>query len=179
MGDGDGQGSARVLYVVVCAGGPAPGVGTLIGLAQEEGWEVYVIATPAAVAFLDLDAIAKQTGGPVFSEYRRPDQAKRQPPADAAIVAPATYNTVNKWAAGIADNYALGTLAELTGLGVPIAVLPSVGGGMAANRVLARSLSELRASGVRILSAGARDGAAQDGDVPRPFPWRLALDALR
>ena len=30
-------------------------------------------------------------------------------------MAPATYNTINKWAAGIADTYPLTQLAELTG----------------------------------------------------------------
>jgi phosphopantothenoylcysteine synthetase/decarboxylase len=162
---------SRVLYVVVCAAAPAPGVGTLIKAAQAAGWQVYVIATPGAVAFLDLAAI-EAVGVPVFSEYRRPDEAKRQPPADAAIVAPATYNTLNKWAAGIADNYALGTLAELTGQGVPIAVLTSVNGALSRNRVFTRSLDELRAQGVRVLHPAAAD-APSDG-----FPWQLALDAL-
>jgi hypothetical protein len=34
------------------------------------------------------------------------------PPADAIAVAPATYNTINKWAAGISDTLALGILCE-------------------------------------------------------------------
>jgi phosphopantothenoylcysteine synthetase/decarboxylase len=137
---------------------------------QADGWEVYVIATPSALPFLDLDAIEAQLGGvPVFSEYRRPDEPKRQPPADAAIVAPGTYNTINKWAAGIADNYALGTLAELTGLGLPIALLPSVNDGLAANRAYIRSLDELRAAGIRVLPS-------PEG---RDFPWHLPLAAVR
>jgi hypothetical protein len=36
----------------------------------------------------------------------------RSPKADAIIVAPATYNTISKWAAGVSDTYALGILAE-------------------------------------------------------------------
>ncbi|WP_370131625.1 flavoprotein [Streptacidiphilus sp. EB103A] len=163
-----GRGS-RVLYVIVCAGAPASGVGELIGAAMGEGWDVCVIATPAAVAFLDVAAIEAQTGWPVFSEYRRPGEAKRQPPADAVVVAPATYNTINKWAAGIVDNYALGSLAEATGLGLPVAVLTSVSDALAANRVFGRSLNELRDAGVRI-----RRGA--EGEA---FPWALALEALR
>jgi hypothetical protein len=158
-----------VLYVVACAAGPAVGLGRLVELAQADGWRVYVIATPSALPFLDLDAIEAQLGGvPVFSEYRRPDEAKRQPPADAVVVAPGTYNTINKWAVGIADNYALGTLAELTGMGLPIALLPSVNEGLAANRAYVRSLAELRASGVRVLPS------PEGGD----FPWELALAAV-
>jgi phosphopantothenoylcysteine synthetase/decarboxylase len=72
------------------------------------------------------------------------------PPADAVIVAPATYNTINKWAAGIADTYVLTQLAELTGLGLPIAVLPFVNTALAANRVFHWSVAELRAAGVTV-----------------------------
>ena len=48
------------------------------------------------------------------------------PAADAVVVAPATFNTVNKWAAGITDTFAAGLLCELTGLGVPIVAVPLV-----------------------------------------------------
>jgi phosphopantothenoylcysteine synthetase/decarboxylase len=167
-----GRGS-RVLYVIVCAAWPAPGVGKLIGAAMGEGWEVCVLATPAAVAFLDVAAIEAQTGWPVFSEYRRPGEAKRQPPADAVVVAPATYNTINKWAAGIVDNYALGSFAEATGLGLPVVVLPSVGDALAGNRVFRRSLDTLREAGVLVQ---IRCGSEEEGEE---FPWTPALEALR
>ena len=163
---------SRVLYVVTCAAAPTPGIGALVDLAQADGWRVYLIATPSALPFLDLDALQAKLGSPVFSSYRQPDEPKRQPPADAAIVAPATYNTINKWAAGIADNYALGTLAELTGQGLPIVALPSVNGPLAANRVFRRSLDELRAAGIRVVHTPGEHG-------PDGFPWWSAVEALR
>jgi hypothetical protein len=84
-----------VLYVITCAAAPAPYLGRLIDLAQADGWRVYVIATPSAVPFLDVDEISAKIGAPVFSDYRRPSEAKRQPPADAAVVArpPTTRST--------------------------------------------------------------------------------------
>lgn len=45
---------------------------------------------------------------------------------DAVIVAPATDNTVTKWALGLADSYVLTRLAEQSGRGVPIAVGPHI-----------------------------------------------------
>src|ERR1051326_7243036 len=87
-------------------------------LAQDAGWSVYCLATAAAVEyFLDVPALAELTGHPVRTTYRTSSD-DRLPRADAVVVAPATYNTINKWAAGIADNYVLNQLAELTGLGV-------------------------------------------------------------
>lgn len=52
----------RVLSVIVCGAGPATAISTLITLAQERGWTVQVIATPAALDFFDQPAIEKQTG---------------------------------------------------------------------------------------------------------------------
>jgi phosphopantothenoylcysteine synthetase/decarboxylase len=40
-----------------------------------------------------------------------PGEGRKLPPADAIIVAPATYNTMNKRAAGISDTFELGLLA--------------------------------------------------------------------
>jgi hypothetical protein len=83
----------RVLTVIVCGAGPGSEVGQLIRLAQEDGWTVQVVATPAALDFLDVPAIEALTGSPVRSQYRKPGEPRSRP-ADATIVAPATYNTI-------------------------------------------------------------------------------------
>jgi phosphopantothenoylcysteine synthetase/decarboxylase len=79
-----------------------------VKLAQAAGWEVCVIATPEAVHWIDPAMLAELTGYDVRSEYRAADEAKSLPDADAIAVAPATFNTVNKFRAGIADNMAVG-----------------------------------------------------------------------
>ena len=38
---------SRVLTIVVCGAGPAAAIGTCVKLAQDRGWTVQVIATPA------------------------------------------------------------------------------------------------------------------------------------
>ncbi|MEU4563901.1 flavoprotein [Actinoplanes sp. NPDC023936] len=156
------------LYLIVCATGPAPGVGELVGLSQRAGWEVQVVATPLALDFLDLPAIEKQTGRPVRSRYRKPTEPK-PPRPDAIIVAPASYNTVNKFALGIADTYPLGLLAEAPGLGIPVVMLPSVNPALAGRLPYQASVACLRSEGVRVL-----DPPLIDGD----FPWHLALESL-
>jgi hypothetical protein len=70
------------------------------------------------------------TGHPVRSQYAKPGAPRSLIP-DAILVAPATYNTINKWALGISDTYALGVLAETTGIGVPTIVLPFVNSALA------------------------------------------------
>ncbi|WP_418960708.1 flavoprotein [Streptomyces tritici] len=158
------------LYVVVCAAGIASGVDRLIGAAQDRGWAVGVVATPTALGFLDTEALVARTGHPIRSAWRTPGEPRPLPPADAIAVAPATFNTINKWAAGIADTLALGILCEAYGLGIPTAVLPCVNDAMAAHPAYPRSLDRLREMGV-LIGAGAS---------PRPdaFPWVEALDLL-
>lgn len=117
--------TTRLLSVVVCGAGPASHVERLVIAAQGRGWSVQVIATPAGLEFIDTGSLATLTGSPVRSQYRQPGEP-RSAPADAFVVAPATYNTINKLAGGISDTYALGVLAEAIGLGLPVVVMPFV-----------------------------------------------------
>ena len=167
----------RVLTVIVCGAGPASEVGQLVKLAQEHGWTVQVVATPAALDFLDVPAIEALTGSPVRSQYRKPGEPRSRP-ADAIIVAPATYNTINKWAQGISDTYALGILAETTALNVPIVVLPFVNSALASRAPFRRSLNDLRGEGVQILlgSGGVEPHKPHTGEAHiDAYPWHLAL----
>ncbi|GLZ12559.1 flavoprotein [Actinomadura sp. NBRC 104425] len=169
-----------VLYVIVCAAGPAGDVGKLVTLAQQRGWDVRVIATPSALGFIDVPALEAQTGFPVRSEYRRPGEP-RSPKADAIIVAPATYNTINKWAAGISDTYALGILAEAPGLGIPVVVLPFVNTALAGRGPFQRSVSDLRAEGVRILLGPGEfepHAPGTGGKYLATYPWSLAISEV-
>jgi phosphopantothenoylcysteine synthetase/decarboxylase len=168
----------RVLAVVVCGAGPATAIGTLVRLARDRGWNVQVIATPAALEFFDRAAIETLTGHPVRSQYSKPG-APRSPIPDAILVAPATYHTINTWALGISDTYALGVLAETTGLGVPAIVLPFVNSALASRTPFRRSVESLRAEGVRILlgPGGFEPHAPRTGgDLIGDYPWHLGLD---
>ncbi|MCF3129738.1 flavoprotein [Streptomyces olivochromogenes] len=171
------QAGKPFLYVVVCAAGVAAGVSKLVTAAQERDWEVGVLATPVSLGgFFDTAAVEAQTGRPVRSAWRTPAEPRPFPAPDAVVVAPATFNTVNKWAAGIADTLALGTLCEAAGLGVPIAVLPCVADALAAHPAYQGSLLRLRGMGVRF---GAPFSGEPDASGRRPeFPWEHALDLL-
>ncbi|HEV2089175.1 MAG TPA: flavoprotein, partial [Cryptosporangiaceae bacterium] len=173
--------SERVLYLVVCGAGPASRIDEMVKLAQDVGWSVHCIATPAAVEyFLNVPAVEALTGHQVRTTYRKPGD-EPLPRADGIIVAPATYNTINKWAAGIADHYVLNQLAELTGLGAAIVVLPFVNQGLASNRVFLRSVAELRQAGVRVLFGPGEfvpHPPRTGSNVLDTFPWALALRSL-
>ena len=169
---------SRILTVIVCGAGPAAAIGTLVKLAQERGWTIQVIATPAALDFFDDTAIEDQTGHPVRSQYAKPGAPRSLIP-NALLVAPATYNTINKWAQGISDTYALGVLAEATGLGVPTVVLPFVNTALASRAPFRHSVESLRAEGVRILlgPGGFQPHPPRTGgNLIDTYPWHLGLD---
>jgi len=173
-------GESRILYVIVCGAGPAGDVGRLVELAQDRGWTVQIIATPSALAFIDLSKLEAQTGRPVRSEYRSPGEPK-SPPADAIIVAPATYNTINKWANGISDTYALGILAEAPGLGIPVVALAFVNSALAGREPFKDSVNALRSEGVRILLGPGefeRHPPGSGGDRISEFPWQLTIASV-
>ncbi|WP_030941403.1 flavoprotein [Streptomyces sp. NRRL S-646] len=136
------------LYVVVCAAGVADSIGKLITAAQEANWNVGVVATPQCLGIIDTEAVEAQTGYPIRSAWRSPGDPRPLPPADAIAVAPATFNTVNQWAAGISDTLARGILCEAYGMGIPTAVLPHVNSARAAHPAYRQRLERLREMGV-------------------------------
>jgi phosphopantothenoylcysteine synthetase/decarboxylase len=173
--------AAGVLYAIVCGSPASRGVRNLVKLAKDDGWDVCVIATPDGLKFIDVPELAALTGHPVRHRYKYPGDPDLLPPADAMLVAPATVNTVNKWAAGIADTLALGLVVEGVGRGLPIVAMPFTNAAMARHPAFARSVELLREWGVTMLYGNGELPMFEPGtgdSTVDGFPWRLALDAV-
>ena len=166
--------SRGVLYIICCASRPAQRVQDLVRLAQAEGWDVCVIVTPQGTKFVDVPLLEQLTGHPVRSEYKRPEEPDVLPRADAIVVFPATFNTLNKWALGITDTLALGLLCEYTGLGMPIVVVPGVttGSGLDSHPAFFKSMQFLRECGVCVLHEPEKYPPKNE------VPWDVILDTL-
>jgi phosphopantothenoylcysteine synthetase/decarboxylase len=154
-----------MLYVVVCAAPPAAEVQDLVKLAQAAGWEVAVTATPEALAFIDASLLGAITGLPVRHRWREPDEPELVPEAHAIVVAPATFNTINRWVAGITNTVAVGTLCEYLGLDAPIVAVPNVNPPLARHPMFRANLRRLREWGVRVLFD---ESAPREARMP---PW--------
>lgn len=171
----------RVLYAIACGAPPTREMSTLIRLAQADGWDVCVVLTPMATNFADVPDLEALTGHPVRSQYKMPGTADVLPPPDAMIVAPATINTINKWAEGISDTLALGLLVEAIGKGLPIVALPFSNRAHAAHPAFARHIAELRSWGVTVLYGDDVYPFHEPGTGSRYldiYPWHLAVKAL-
>jgi phosphopantothenoylcysteine synthetase/decarboxylase len=170
-----------VLYLIACGAGPARQVPDFAEFARVSGWDVCVITTPAGATFLDAARAAELTGHPVRVHYKHPDEPDVLPPPSAFAVAPATFNTINKMAAGVSDTLALGLLNEAVGLGLPIVAAPWPNSALARHPAFGASVARLRDWGVRVILDPSGLPGAGDPDAAA-FPWRelrAALASLR
>jgi flavoprotein len=142
---------AQTLYLIACAAGPAHEAHVLAGMATSSGWDVFVGTTPDGAGFVDAREVLRFTGHPVRSDYRPPDGLDGWPLAEAIVVAPATLNTVNKLAAGIADSFVLSVLCECMGLDVPLIVAPNVNPALARHPRFQSSVRALGEWGAHVL----------------------------
>lgn len=171
----------KVLYIICCGSPVARDVGRLVSLAQQRDYDVCVVPTPDGRKFIDVPALAEQTGHPVRSVYKQPGDPDVLPPADAFIVAPATSNTINKWGAGISDTLPLGLLIEAYGMGKPMVAMPYTNSLMALHPMFQENIVKLRGWGVKVLYGDdvIKLSPPGEGDILRDgFPWHLGLEAL-
>jgi phosphopantothenoylcysteine synthetase/decarboxylase len=165
--------SLRVLYWIMCAAPPVQDWREAARQLQEDGWDLYAIPTETAALWLDLNSLAKVTAHAVRTRPRLPHETDELPPAGAVLVAPATFNTLNQWAAGINDTLALGLLNELLGLDVPIVVAMYCKAALAAHPAYRPNITRLEQAGATVLEGERSIVVRDDG-----FSWTGVRDAL-
>jgi phosphopantothenoylcysteine synthetase/decarboxylase len=174
----------RCVEIVACGSPPARGISELVSLAQADRWDPFVTLSPSATKWASIAHLERQTGYPVRTEFRTPDEELPVPASDAVVACPVTVNTVNKWAAGICDTLALGTLVEAIGRGVPIVAVPFSNPAHLAHPAFRRNLRDLSDWGVRVvmldspyMDSSAWDSSRSPGQVQSP--WEIAIAELR
>jgi phosphopantothenoylcysteine synthetase/decarboxylase len=172
-----GSDRGGVLYLIVCAAPPASHLASSVKrLRQDLGWEICPVVTPAALAWTDVQGLHDATGHPVRSEFRAADEPEFTPRGDAVLVAPATFNTINKCSTGMSDNLALGLINEALGTdSVALAVVPWVNASLCSHPAYAPNLALLQAAGAHIVTPDANDLASFDRACSSAGRW-LAAD---
>jgi phosphopantothenoylcysteine synthetase/decarboxylase len=143
---------AHLCTLVVCGAPLAARSPEIAGALAGAGWRLQVVTTPAAGSWAEAGASASAAGQPARSEHRTVDAAKNRDRTAAVVVAPITFNTVGKLAAGIADTYAHSLLCEALGDGVPILAVPMVNNRLWGHPAWAENVDRLTRAGVRWLS---------------------------
>ncbi len=156
--------SDHLITLIVCGAPLAARTPDLASALLEQGWKVSVVGTPAAEAWLDAEAITRLIGEPPRLHFRSPGQAKRAGSPAAVAVCPATFNTVNKAATGVNDNYAVGVLCEALGTGLPVLLVPMVNNKLWGHPVWAANLETMKGAGASLIDV------VSGGTVPTPVP---------
>jgi phosphopantothenoylcysteine synthetase/decarboxylase len=172
----------RTLYLITCGAPLASRIGDGVRAARQEGWTPYVIPTNAALPWLEGQDLSN---APVLSGHRKPDDSKRAPRADAVVVVPATFNSLNAWANGNASTYPLTTMCAALGSRTPTVAVPFAKHDLAGHPAWLASLAVLRYAGITILDP--HDGSdsllepiiSGTGDhVAANFRWEWVLQKL-
>ncbi len=135
---------------------------SLVRELRRAGADVFAFVTPSALQFVTVDALEWTTLHPVVQALDGRAQHVESP-MDAYLLAPATYSTLNKLAAGIADNAVTTTLASALGLlehgKAQVLLAPTMHGSMV-NAILRGNLARLTDLGCQVIAPLGRDGKA-------------------
>lgn len=140
----------ELAYLVVTGTTTAPRavelVRGLLGLVPR----VITLATPNAARVIAVRELSVIEGNQFVESYFDAAILPR-PPDGLVLVAPCSFNSLNKLASGIADNLALSLTAEAIGRGTPVVVALSLNPPLLAHPRTALSIKALRDWGVSVI----------------------------
>lgn len=132
----------------------------LISLLAKNDFDVQVVGSSNIREFIGPSTIEGLTGKPLltdlFSSGHALDHIKLARECDLLILCPATANSINKLAAGIADDL-IGSLFLANGFKKPYWIAPAMNIEMFKHPATQRSLSVLKEWGANILDTGEGD----------------------
>ena len=133
----------------------------------QAGVNVQTVATPAALRFVGAATLEGLSGRPVFTDLfergRALDHIDLARAADLALVCPATANTINRLAHGLADDPIGALFLAWEMKQKPWWVAPAMNGYMWDHPATEASLAKLRDWGVRVLDPV--EGAHACGEI--------------
>ncbi|HEU4964732.1 MAG TPA: class II aldolase/adducin family protein [Bacilli bacterium] len=157
-----------VYYILTGARKSKEAVINIAGLRQC-GAEVYVILTEDSKQFVNIEELVEVSGHFVRTSFQKEHPDHSLPLEDLVVCAPATYNTVNKIANGIADNLATSLVATAIGRGTPIYLAPNMNYDLWRSPITQASLDRLRSYGVNIVHPQVEDGKATMAETLKVF----------
>jgi phosphopantothenoylcysteine synthetase/decarboxylase len=142
--------SLDLAYLVVTGTTTAPRAVDLVQGLLELLPRVITIATPNAARVISPRDLSTIPGNQLVESYFDAAILPR-PPDGLVLVAPCSFNSLNKLAAGVADNLAMSLTAEAIGRGTPVVVAVSVNPPLWRHPRSAASVAILRDWGVSVI----------------------------
>jgi phosphopantothenoylcysteine decarboxylase/phosphopantothenate--cysteine ligase len=142
--------SVNLAYLVVTGTTTAPLARELVHGMVERFSSVLTLMTPHAARVIAPRDLSVLPGNRLVESYFDAAILPR-PPDGLVLVAPCSFNSLNKLAAGIADNLALSLTAEAIGRGTPVLVALSLNPPLFRHPRTAESIARLRSWGVSVI----------------------------
>jgi phosphopantothenoylcysteine synthetase/decarboxylase len=161
----------QTAYLIVTGTTTAPRARELVAGLQRLCPTVLSLLTPNASRVLAPRDLSSEPGTQLVESYFDPAILPR-PPDGVVLVAPCSFNSLNKLAAGFADNLALSIAAEAIGRQTPVLVAPSLNLPLLRHPRAAASMATLREWGVTVIDP------VDDGTGPRLAPTSDILAAV-
>ncbi len=122
---------------------------------RRHGAQVTAYASKSALRYVAAEALAWSCNRPIITELSaEAEHLSDTRPFDAYLLAPATYNTINKFAAGIADTVVTSALAAALGRASQgsgkLLIAPTMHGSLH-NPILEASIQRLQQLGVQFI----------------------------
>jgi phosphopantothenoylcysteine synthetase/decarboxylase len=146
----------KAIYLVVSGASAARCVPHLIDELSQIGLPVYTLLTKNATKIISPYHLADLQGHTLIDTYFDAALLNGRAPG-ITVVAPATFNTLNKIAQGIADTLAHSLVAEAIGANWPVIVAHSMNPALAAHPQVAQSLKNLQRWGVTVVEPHLED----------------------
>lgn len=148
--------TGRRIALLVCGGIAALRTPLLARALRRRGATVVAFASEEALRYVGREALEWATCHPVVTALTwRAEHLSDDTPFDAWLVAPATYNTIGKVAAGVADTVVTAALASALGRAARgqtcILMVPTMHGSMH-QAILEENVCRLTQAGVRFLA---------------------------
>lgn len=131
------------IYLIVTGAGTARRIPALLDGLVQLAPKVMTVLTPSAHRVVSQRELALVPGHTIVESYFDGTILPR-PPRGVVLVAPCTFNTLNKLAAGIADSLALSITAEAIGRRTPVVIAVSANLPLWAHPKSAESVATLR-----------------------------------
>lgn len=156
---------------------------TVVSRLAQAGVTVQTVATPAALKFVGAATLEGLTGRPVFTDLwetgRALDHIQLARGADFALVCPATANTVNRLAAGLADDPVGALFLAWELKQKPWWIAPAMNHRMWEHPATLASLEKLRTWGVHVLDPIEGPHACGEAGAGRlAEPEKIAAEVL-
>ncbi len=139
----------------------------LIRLFVKGGYSVHVVVTENALHLVSPLTLETLSGNPVYSEQysrerREMGHIDLKTDASLFLVAPATANTIGKFAGGIADDLLSTTFLSVT---CPVMMAPAMNPNMYRHPAVQRNIETLKQWGVAFIEPAAGEAVCGDEGI--------------